>query len=100
MAAVVEAEAEVVKAIKAQEAVVAPVPGRCITRAMEAVAVAARKCTIAMAAVKCTIVPSMVTAIATDIGAVAFGYTTIMVTTTNHSAGGVTVIGIAATTEA
>ena len=64
---------------------------RCIKRAIKEEAVGVvRKCDIAMAAVKCTEVPSMVTAI--DIGAAAFGYTTI---TTDRAAGGGTDIGIA-----
>ena len=64
---------------------------RCIKRAIKEQAVGVvRKCDIAMAAVKCTEVPSMVTAI--DIGAAAFGYTTI---TTDRAAGGGTDIGIA-----
>ena len=64
---------------------------RCIKRGIKEEAVGVvRKCDIAMAAVKCTEVPSMVTAI--DIGAAAFGYTTI---TTDRAAGGGTDIGIA-----
>jgi hypothetical protein len=92
-------EAEVAgAAVKASKVVGAEVAveveaRRCIKREIKEEAVGVvRKCDIAMAAVKCTEVPSMVTAI--DIGAAAFGYTTI---TTDRAAGGGTDIGIAGT---
>jgi hypothetical protein len=88
---------EEVKASKVEAAAVEVEARRCIKRATkeeeeEAVAVA-RKCTVTMAVVKCTIAPSMVTAI--DIGAAVFGYTTITMTTTDRTVGGVTAIAIA-----
>ena len=80
-------------AVKASKvgAAVAVEARRCIKRGIKEEAVGVvRKCDIAMVAVKCTEVRSMVTAI--DIGAAAFGYTTI---TTDRAAGGGTDIGIA-----
>jgi hypothetical protein len=89
----VEAEVAVAgAAVKASKVGAAAVEARrCIKRGIKEEAVGVvRKCNIAMVAVKCTGVPSMVTAI--DIGAAAFGYTTI---TTDRAAGGGTDIGIA-----